>query len=86
MKFSSSFAETFRDWNLNEILPRSSKPAGRAEPFLSDRRAAFSNEIHRTQAERFHLAQRIGPARGVKHALGNFAVGLQRSVGKRGHV
>ena len=43
-------------------------------------RTSFFREFHRTQAERFHLPQRVGPAGRVKLPLGNLAVGLQASV------
>src|SRR5208337_4848463 len=41
--------------------------------------------VYGTQTERLNLSQRVRPAAGIQHALGDFAVGLQRFVGKGGH-
>ncbi len=44
------------------------------------RRANFFRHVHRPQAERLDLPQRVGTAASIKHALGNLAVGLQRAI------
>jgi hypothetical protein len=66
---------------LKERFPND---AGNGEPFFDGARGLFG-QADRTQAQRFHLPQRVGPARGVKLPFGHGAVALQRSVGKGGH-
>ena len=57
----------------------------RGAVFRHCRRGLFG-QADRAQAQRLHLPQRVGPARGVKLPLGDGAVALQGSVGKGGHL
>jgi hypothetical protein len=81
VKFSSSFAETLCRPELEGHFPQAGQAAGQPRAVFGSR-AAFCaglfREIDRTQAERLHLPQRVGPAGGVKLPLGNLAVGPQR--------
>jgi hypothetical protein len=81
VKFSNALAETRWDWNLNEISPRLLARLGFGL-FLG--RRAF-READRAQTASFHLAKRVGPARGLQLAFGDGAIGLQCFVAKRGH-